>query len=83
MPKVIDKHGEESLKTDDRVMVDGALVGTVDDIDYVSGLVYVRIDGAKGRTMFPCEPVVWQAPELESLGDEINLVMREAQGQPA
>lgn len=77
---MVDKHGEK-LKVGDRVMVDGALTGTVANIE--AQFIGVEIDGENRRRIMAATALGWQATELESLGDGINQAMRAAQGQPS
>lgn len=79
--QTLDKHGEP-LGEGDRVMLDGALTGTVVTVEE-DGTLRVRVDGDPGAVLdLHCEAIGWQAPDVESLGDGINQSMRAAQGQP-
>lgn len=82
---MIDKHGEE-IKAGDRVMMDGALLGTIYGVDETIGSYSIDVDGEEdtvGRRWRKARPTGWQATDLESLGDGINQAMRAAKGQPS
>lgn len=81
--QVVDKHGEEALAVDSRVMVDGAMIGTVTAIDTDEGWMHVRVDGEDEDLDFVLKPTGYMAEEVESLGDGVNQSMRAAQGQPS
>lgn len=79
--EIIDKHGEP-LGIGDRVMLDGAIVGTIESSGGEHPGWRVKIDG--GGTQAPyLEPTGYRAPEVESLGDGVNQAMRAAQEQPS
>ena len=79
--EMIDKHGEP-LEDGSRVMLDGALVGTL-SIDRNRGLVSINIDDhPRPPSTLRTETVVLCVPEVESLGDGINQAIRAATGQP-